>query len=126
MELPSKRKQFQARKMPKKTRRVPVVSCTSNSGGQSFFTRETAQRLQKYTRKQQVNKPSKAMETRKVAVPRCTVVAGKIDLYTGSKEGKGPGEKANPPSDRDPPIKVKILSQNHFPRVVTILRAVAT
>jgi hypothetical protein len=116
-----------SQKNAKKKRGESLLSAApGNSGGQSFFTRETAQRLQKYTRKRQVNKPSKATETRKVAVPRCTGVAGQIDVYTGGKEGKGPGEKANPPSDRDLPIKVKILSKNHFPRVVTILRAVAT
>jgi len=68
----------------------------SNDGGQSFFTRETAQRLQKYTRKWQVNKPYKAMETRRVAVPRCTVVAGQIDLYTGGKGAKTPMRKLIP------------------------------
>jgi hypothetical protein len=34
------------------------------------------------------------------ASPRCTVVAGPIDLYTGGKGGKDPDEEANPINDR--------------------------
>jgi hypothetical protein len=30
-----------------------------------------------------------------VAVPRCTLVAGQIDLTTGGEGGKDPDEKAN-------------------------------
>jgi len=42
------------------------------------------------------------METRKVVVPRCTVVAGQIDVSTGG-EGGDPDEKAKPLNDRGLP-----------------------
>jgi hypothetical protein len=55
----------------------------------------------KYTLKWQARKPYKAVETRCpelvewriVAVPRCTVVSGQIDLDTGG-DGGDPDEKA--------------------------------
>ena len=64
----------------------------------NHFSREKppASCMEKYTPKWQVNKPYKAMETRRVAVPRCTVVAGQIDLYTGGEGAKTPMRKLNP------------------------------
>ncbi len=59
-------------------------------------------RQRKYTLKRQAHKPYKAVETRIVAVPRCTVVSGQIDLNTGGAKVdffQGPSdldEKANP------------------------------
>jgi len=64
--------------------------------GNHFSQEKPPSSLQKYTRKWQVNKPYKAMETRRVAVPRCTVVAGQIDLYTGGKGAKTPMRKLIP------------------------------
>jgi hypothetical protein len=51
------------------------------------FIREKPPRLScyQYTRNWQARKPYKAVETREVAVPRCTVVSGQIDLHTGGK-----------------------------------------
>jgi len=51
---------------------------------------------QQYTRKRQTNKPYIAVEARKVAAPRCTMVAGPIDLSTGGKGGKTPMRKLIP------------------------------
>ena len=51
--------------------------------------------MAKYTPNRQVWRPYKAMETRKVVVPRCTVVAGQIDVSTGG-EGATPMRKLNP------------------------------
>ena len=69
--------------------------------GDHFSREKPASDSAKYTSKRQINKPYKAMEARKVAVPRCTVVAGQIDLYTGGEGGKTPMRKLIPISDRD-------------------------
>ena len=58
--------------------------------------------MKKYTPNRQVWRPYKAMETRTVVVPRCTVVAGQIDVSTGG-EGGDPDEKAKPLNDRGLP-----------------------
>jgi len=58
--------------------------------------------MTKYTPNRQVWRPYKAMETRIVAVPWCTVVAGQIDVSTGG-EGGDPDEKANSLNDRGLP-----------------------
>jgi len=55
-----------------------------------------SQRQEKYTAKWQVDRPYKAMETRPVAVPRCTLVAGQIDLHTGGEGAKTPMRKLTP------------------------------
>jgi hypothetical protein len=41
----------------------------------------------------QVERPYKALETRVVAVPSCTVVAGQIDVSSGGEGGKTPMRK---------------------------------
>jgi hypothetical protein len=51
--------------------------------------------MKEYTPNRQVWRPYKAMETRIVVVPRCTVVAGQIDMSTGG-EGATPMRKLNP------------------------------
>jgi hypothetical protein len=92
----------------------PRSVCTTKERG-SFFTRETVQRMRldklddqaKYTPKGQNNKPYKAVEAHKVAAPRCTVVAGQIDLYTGGKGARTPMRKLIPISDRVLSIKTK-------------------
>jgi hypothetical protein len=65
-----------------KTRRVPAVRWTQEDRERSFNTKETGAQ-EKYTPNWQAHKPYTAMETRKSAVPRCTVVSGQIDLDTG-------------------------------------------
>jgi hypothetical protein len=72
----------------------PGVLCRgapSNDGGRSFSTKETVQ--QEYTPNEQVNKPYKAVETHKCAVPRRTLVAGQIDLTIGGEGAKTPLRK---------------------------------
>jgi hypothetical protein len=44
----------------------------------------------------QVWRPYNALETRLVAVPRCTLVTGQIDLSTGGEGGKTPMRKLKP------------------------------
>jgi hypothetical protein len=65
-----------------RSRRLPPIRCTQEDREQSFNTRETGAQ-EKYTPNRQAHKPYTAMETRKSAVPRCTVVSGQIDLNTG-------------------------------------------
>ena len=50
--------------------------------GNSCFTKETGAQWE-YTAKWQTHKPYKAMETRTVAVPRCTLVSDQNDVSTG-------------------------------------------
>lgn len=66
-------------------------SAPCKEGGRSFSTTETVQ--QKYTPKEQVDKPYKAVETHASAVPRCTLVASPIDLTTGGEGGMTPMRK---------------------------------
>ena len=72
----------------------PASGAPRKSGG-SFFTPETVPRYAKYTPKRQDDKPYKAVDGAK-APPRCTVVTGPIDLYTGGEGGTDPDEEANP------------------------------
>ena len=99
-------KKLEARKMLENVAESPASGAPRKSG--AHFSREKpSSDLVKYTSKRQDNKPYKAMETREVAVPRCTVVAGQIDLYTGGEVGKDPDEKANSLSDRVLSIIIK-------------------
>jgi hypothetical protein len=69
--------------LTRKCGRMPaLVRCTQEDRERSFNTRETGAQ-EKYTPNWQAHKPYTAMETRKSAVPRCTVVSGQIDLNTG-------------------------------------------
>jgi hypothetical protein len=84
-----------ARKMLENAAESHTSGAPRKSG--AHFSRQKPSSCAKYTPKRQVNKPYKAVEARIDAAPRCTVVAGQIDLYTG---GEGvlrddPDEKAN-------------------------------
>ena len=85
-------RKLEARKMLENGVESPASSAPWNDGGRSFSTRETVQ--QKYTLNEQVHKPYKAVETHNfVVVPRCTLVAGPIDLTTGGEGAKTPMRK---------------------------------
>ncbi len=88
----------------RKCRRIPPVQCTTKERG-SFFTAETVQRFRKVYSKEADQQAVQSSGGALDAAPRCTVVAGQIDLYTGG-EGvfcEDPDEKANLISDRDLP-----------------------
>jgi len=79
-------------------RRLPSVGCTTKERS-SFFTRETVQRFCKvYFEKADQQAPLRAKQWRHAeeASPRCTVVAGPIDLYTGGEGGMTPMRKLIP------------------------------
>ena len=77
-----------------KSRRLPHVHCTSVGWDILFHQRNSAQR--EYTAKWQTHKPYTAVETRHVAVPRCTLVSDPNDLSTGGV-GWSSGSRPNDP-----------------------------
>ena len=90
--------------MPVKCGESYLSAAPNQDGGHPFSRKKpsSAIAMAKYTPNWQVWRPYKAMETRKVAVPRCTVVAGQIDVSTGG-EGGDLDEKAKPLNDRGLP-----------------------
>lgn len=74
--------------------------CTKKERG-SFFTPETVQPICKsILPKDRATSRTKQWRLAIVVVPRCTVVAGPIDLYTGGEGSKDPDEEANLINDR--------------------------
>jgi len=72
------------------------ASGAPRKSGAHFSRQKPSSDFQKYTPKRQITKPYKAVEACRKGAPRCTVVAGQIDSYTGGKGGKTPMRKLIP------------------------------
>ncbi len=69
---------LEARKILENAAESHTSTAPNQDGGHPFSRKKPSSAIAKtkYTAKRQVWRPYKAMETRTVAVPRCTVVAG--------------------------------------------------
>jgi hypothetical protein len=76
-------------RLPESAAERPHLSGAPHQDGRpSFFPKETAQRgadRRSILLNRQVWRPYNALETHRVAVPWCTVVAGQIDVSTGGE-----------------------------------------
>ena len=85
MDSPSKREKLKATKEAKKRGTYPPSAAPPENENVLFPQRNGAQG--EYTPKWQTYKPYKAVETRTVVVPSCTLVSGQNDPSTGGEGG---------------------------------------
>jgi hypothetical protein len=91
----------ESRKNPKpekclKMAQTPTRQVHQERAGLIFHARNRLSIPQSILRKDRTISRTKQWRNAEEASPRCTVVTGPIDLYTGGEGGKDPAEEANP------------------------------
>ena len=92
-------KKLEARKMLENAAESHTSGAPRKSAAH-FSRQKPSLGLQSILRKDRTISRTKQWRYAEEASPRCTVVTGPIDLYTGGEGGKDPDEEANPINDR--------------------------